>query len=152
MIHRPSTYTCSPATATSSAPSHVKDLPHVSPSLTKVVQGVEHEIELLKVAEPETPLLDVSVDSSDLYMRVEPMRRIAGDERFRLFDVLLLEEELAVQIREVDCVQVDLRSARERDGGIARLLSMQERQVLFPASGSHHSRFRCCRIRPGQGS
>lgn len=28
--------------------------------------------------------------------------------RLRLFDMLLLEEELAVQVREINCIQIDL--------------------------------------------
>ena len=45
--------------------------------------------------------------SCQLHVRVESLRRIFGNESFRLLNVLLAEEELTIEVAKVDGVKID---------------------------------------------
>jgi hypothetical protein len=76
--------------------------------LTHVVESIEDNVKGLKVVDVETRLLDVAMDGLDLDVRVEVLRRLLGHECLGAFDVLFAEEELAVQVGQVNGVEVDL--------------------------------------------
>lgn len=75
--------------------------------LTEVVEGVDDEVKLLEKVDVELVVLDVAVQGGHADVRVKLEGGLAGDDGFRTLDVLLLEEELAVQVREVDGVEVE---------------------------------------------
>lgn len=74
---------------------------------TEVVEGVDDKVEMFEKVDVELVVLDVAVQGRHVDVGVELEGRLAGDDGFRALDVLLLEEELAVQVREVDRVEVE---------------------------------------------
>lgn len=44
----------------------------------------------------------------DLGVRIERQSTLPGDVRFRLADVLLVEQKLTIQVAHVDRIQIDL--------------------------------------------
>lgn len=78
------------------------------PPRREVVEGAEHHVKLAVEGEAELGCLDVAVVRDDLDAGVKGTCRRLGDLGLRLLDVLLLEEELPVQVREVNGVEVDL--------------------------------------------
>ena len=89
----------------------------------EVVEGVEDEGEAREPVDAELGVFDVGVVGDDLDRGVELVGRFFGDlvvsaiarddltdrthQSFRLLDVFLSEQELAVKIAEIDCVEVD---------------------------------------------
>ena len=73
-----------------------------------VVEGVGDDRESLHVLDAElVPVLDVSVVRDHLDVWVEPKHTAARDEGLGLAHVVLAEEELAVEVADVDGIQVD---------------------------------------------
>jgi hypothetical protein len=64
-----------------------------------VVQGEDDEVELPE--EGDGQLLDVHVVRGDVQLRVQLQHAFPRHQRFRLPLVLLLEQELAVQVRQL---------------------------------------------------
>lgn len=79
---------------------------------THIVQSIKNEIKGSEPVDVELRFFDISVSGSHLHFRVEFLRRFLGDEGLAAFDVLLLEEKLSIQIRQVDGVEVDLGQGR----------------------------------------
>jgi len=52
-------------------------------------------------------ILDVGVVCDKLDVRVELLRSLLCDKRFRLLDMLMTEEKLSVEVAEIDCVKID---------------------------------------------
>ena len=82
--------------------------------LTHVVQRIHHESKALDPLQVILRLFDIPMSCMDVdpARRVEMPRRRGRNERFGLGYVRLAEEELAVQVGQVDRVQVDLSSAQ----------------------------------------
>lgn len=74
---------------------------------TEVVEGVDDKVEAFEKVDVELVVLDVAVQGRHVDVGVELEGRLAGDDGLWTLDVLLLEEELAVQVREVDRVEVE---------------------------------------------
>ncbi len=72
-----------------------------------VVQGTNHQIEALKVRNSELWSLDVGVVSYNLRSGVEGLDSLLGHQGLGSVHVLGTEEELAVQVRHIDRVEVD---------------------------------------------
>ena len=72
----------------------------------KVVERIEHNVESLEEVHVEFAIEDVSVTGVDIHGRVELTGRLLGNDGLGLLDVLLPEEELAVQVAQIDSVQV----------------------------------------------
>mmetsp|Transcript_22571 Transcript_22571/g.72656 ORF Transcript_22571/g.72656 Transcript_22571/m.72656 type:complete len:263 (-) Transcript_22571:74-862(-) len=72
-----------------------------------VIQRVEHQVELAHEFQPKARLLHVAVVSGDFRSRIEPQHRLTGNDSFGLSDMVLPEQELAVQVRHVDAIQID---------------------------------------------
>jgi hypothetical protein len=90
----------------------------------QIVQRVEHQLEVAKPADVELIILDVGVMRNDFDVGVELPSSLLCDldpplaplspapyrssyQSLGLLDVLMPEEELSVEIREVDRVEVD---------------------------------------------
>lgn len=82
--------------------------------LTHVVQRIHHEPKALDPLQVILRLFDIPMSCMDVdaARRVEMPRRRSRNERFGLGYVRLAEKELAVQVGQVDRVQVDLSSAQ----------------------------------------
>jgi hypothetical protein len=81
-----------------------------------VVEAVEDERELLEEGEAEVRGLDVAVVRTDVDLLVEGRDDLLGHEGLGLAYVGFSEQELPVQIRHVDRVEVH-NSTRSEDGG-----------------------------------
>lgn len=107
-------------------------------SRINVVQGVERQFETSKPLDVELWILDICVVRNDLDVRIELLRRILGHlyirqhsfvrlgsrvsgvspyQCFGPSDMLVSEEELAVEVTEVDCIKVDNVNLRETGQG-----------------------------------
>jgi hypothetical protein len=73
----------------------------------QVVERVHDDRELLDVVQAELLGLDVGMVCLALDIRVEHLNGLLGDERLRLVNVMRAEQELAVQVGNVNGVQVD---------------------------------------------
>lgn len=82
-------------------------------SLTHVIQRIHHQPKTLYPLQVVLRLLDIAVSRMDLDAAggVEVPRRGGRNERLGLGYVRLAKQELAVQVGQVDRVQVDLASA-----------------------------------------
>ena len=86
-----------------------------------VIQSIYDRIEASKPVDLEQGVSDdVAVDRLYFYIRVKSLDGFSSYYCFALPDVLLSEEELPVQVRHVDRVQIDHRE----------LLATDEHQVL----------------------
>jgi len=112
-----------------------------------VVERVEHDVEALEELEPESLVLDVAVPRRHLERSVvrkleDGLARHLG---LRAADVLLAEEELAVEVRVVNRVQVDHRDVAEA----------AQHQVLHQlaadAAGAHHEDLLALQLTAGEG-
>lgn len=77
------------------------------PPGVEVIQGVKDDSKASEPRHVEVRFFDVCVMSHNFDIWVEFLGSLFGNERFGLFDMLLSEQELSVEIREVDRVQVD---------------------------------------------
>jgi hypothetical protein len=73
----------------------------------EVVEGVENDDKLAEPVDIELGVLDVCVMCLDLDVWVELGSGLAGDQSFGLLDVGMAEEELAVEVGQIDCVEID---------------------------------------------
>ena len=72
-----------------------------------VVQGAHDDVKFRKPIGVEALLLDVRADGLDVDEGVECGSRASGDGRLGLFYILFAEKELAVQVGEVDRIEVE---------------------------------------------
>ena len=72
-----------------------------------VVQGAHDDVEAGKPIDVEAVLLDVRADGLDVDGGVECRSGASGDGRLGLFNVFFAEEELAVEVGEVDRVEIE---------------------------------------------
>lgn len=97
------------------------------PSRFEIVESIEHELEAAEPSDVELSVLDIRVVGNNLDVRVKslgsllrnlnmlPVRNCActrgmcslSYQRFRLLDMLVSEEELAVEVAEVNGIKVD---------------------------------------------
>lgn len=75
------------------------------PTGVEVVEGVEDDREAGK--EGDVKRFDIGMMGHEVDQRVKPLGGIAGHDGLGLFDVLVAEEELSVEVGEVDGVEVD---------------------------------------------
>lgn len=107
---------------------HVRRKAHLvdMPPRFQIIQGVEDEVELVEPRHSELCLLDVRMVGGDVGIGVEGLGDFLRDlgalsecahgnmpqvpgpyQSFRLLYVFVPEEELSVQVREIDGVEVD---------------------------------------------
>lgn len=79
----------------------------------EIVERAQHHVKLAVVRHAKLGRLDIAVVRDDLHLGVERACTRLGDLRLGLLDMLLLEEELAIQVRQVDRVEVDLGEPRD---------------------------------------
>jgi hypothetical protein len=72
-----------------------------------IIQCIENEIETREPLQVELLVLDVGMICDELDVRIEPLSHLFRDEGFRLLDVLMSEQELAVEVAQVDRVKVN---------------------------------------------
>lgn len=101
-----------------------------------VVQGAHDDVKSRKPIGVEAVLLDVRADGLDVDGGVECRSRASGDGRLGLFYVLFAEEELAVQVGEVDRIEIqqsDVPKSSQNDVfhcvGFYQILFMSEGRV-----------------------
>ena len=72
-----------------------------------IVQGAHDDVKSGKPIGVEALVLDVRADGLDVDGWVECRSRASGDGRLWLFYILFSEEELAVQVGEVDRIEIE---------------------------------------------
>jgi hypothetical protein len=77
----------------------------------QVIERIEDDPEALEPFDVELWLLDVGVVRDKFHIRIEGLRDFDSHQCLGLFDMLMTEQKLAVQIGEVDSVKVDNRDA-----------------------------------------
>jgi hypothetical protein len=124
------------------------------PPRVQIVQRVEDDAEASEPRDVELRVLDVVVVRLDLDVGVELERRLLGNLQpasartltwwdifmaylgLGLLDVLIAEEKLAVQVAEIDGVEVD-------DVDVAKAREHEILEQLAPdAAGAHHQNAR----------
>jgi len=73
----------------------------------EVVQRIEDEAEALEPRDVELAILDVVVVRNDADVGIELAGRLFRNQCLGLLDVLIAEQELAVEVAEIDGVEVD---------------------------------------------
>ncbi len=73
----------------------------------QIVQCVEDNLEITEPSDSKLFVLDICVVCGNIDIGVEPLGGFLGNECFGLFNVLLTEKKLAVQVREIDRVEID---------------------------------------------
>jgi hypothetical protein len=139
------------------------------PARIQIIQRIEDEIERLEPCDIEPLILDIIMVRLDLDVRVEPARRLFRNlvashisccsstwgfqtthQRLRLLDMLVAEQKLAIQITQIDRVQVD-----NMDFAKAREHQVLEQFAADAASADHQdarlhvsvvSKYVCARV------
>jgi hypothetical protein len=110
--------------APASAPAALLSHQYFPTIRTHVVERAEDEAEACEPERVKRLVLDVGVPGVDRASRVELAGCRRRDRRLGLRDVGLAEEELPVEIREIDRVEVDLEGGGgSGDGGRVRVSS-----------------------------
>lgn len=73
----------------------------------EVIERIEDECELRKPSDVELGVLDVGVVCFDFDVRIESLRNVFRDQSLGLLDVFVTEEELAIEVTEVDSIEID---------------------------------------------
>lgn len=129
----------------------------------EVVEGVEDDNETAEPVDIELWVFDVCVMCLDLDIRVELGGGLAGDQSLGLLDVCMTEEELAVEVGQVDCVEVDdmdlakagadevleefaadATSADDQDARILDVGELRAERLLEESFARHGAVWMCC--------
>lgn len=73
-----------------------------------IVQSVQDNAELLIETDAVVRGKDAVMIRFDLNIGIEAKRTLTCNFCLRFANVLLVEEELAIQVADIDCVQIDL--------------------------------------------
>lgn len=74
-----------------------------------VIESVQNHAESLVERQAVGVVENTVMISFDLHIRVELQGGLASYVRLRFSDVLFVEQELAIQVADVDCVEIDLK-------------------------------------------
>ena len=72
-----------------------------------VIERIEDEGEGREPVDIESGIFDVGMVSCEFDFGVESLCHFFGDQSFWFLDMFLTEEELAIEVAKVDCVEID---------------------------------------------
>lgn len=75
---------------------------------SSIVQGIENHVESLEEVNSVVGIENTVVVGLNFDIWVELESRFTRNHRLGLSDVLFVKQELAIQIRDIDCVQINL--------------------------------------------
>jgi len=77
------------------------------PASLNVVQGIDHQVKFLHKLESKTVFLNLTKVSFDLDVWVLLLNLTLESEGLRLVDMFSSKQELAIQVADIDCVEIN---------------------------------------------